>query len=177
MVDRFETIFESLNKSALKRSQLRMRGHEKWYEFKKRLKQNFLPMTQGAARALLYLVVAYQPDYFGMPISQLTFVESSVEELFRSTAKLKKVISDNLIKDMFEVRNLFECVNYKSKSSTADDLQMYVPRPGGMKIEVKDVSFAYREGGKDVLKNVSFAIEPGQIVSIVGYNGSGTRSR
>jgi ABC-type multidrug transport system fused ATPase/permease subunit len=133
-----------------------------------------LPFTQGAARALLYLIVAYQPDYFGMPISQLTFVEDSVAQLFDSLSQLKRNIADNLVLNVFQVRNLFECLDYQSRSSaTSENLKPYVPRPGGMKIEVKNLSFSYRKHGKDVLEDVSFTIEPGQIVSIVGYNGSG----
>jgi ABC-type multidrug transport system fused ATPase/permease subunit len=177
ILQKFHSTIHTINVSTERESERQARRRAdysgKWWELKTRLKQHFLPMTQGAARALLYLVVAYQPDYFGMPISQLTFVEGCVSDLFFSTTKLKSVISDKLVKDMFEVRNLFECVDYKSKASTPNEPREYVSRQGGMKLEVKGLSFAYREG-KNVLKDVNFVIEPGQIVSIVGYNGSGS---
>ena len=41
-----------------------------------------------------------------------------------------------------------------------------------MKIEFKNVSFHY-PNESDVLKNVSFIIESGQMTSIIGHNGSG----
>lgn len=42
------------------------------------------------------------------------------------------------------------------------------------KIEFRDVSFRYREGtGDDVLSHVSFSIEPGGFVGIVGATGTG----
>lgn len=41
-----------------------------------------------------------------------------------------------------------------------------------MKIEFKNVSFHY-PNEQDVLKNVSFVIESGQMTSIIGHNGSG----
>ena len=39
-------------------------------------------------------------------------------------------------------------------------------------IEFDNISFAYEEGG-DVLKGISFRIEPGQMVGIVGRSGAG----
>ncbi len=45
-------------------------------------------------------------------------------------------------------------------------------RPGEFKVlEFRDVSFSYRD--RQVLKNVSFRIEAGSKVSIVGFNGAG----
>lgn len=40
------------------------------------------------------------------------------------------------------------------------------------KIEFKNVSFHYA-GGKDVLRNISFVIEPGESIALVGVNGAG----
>ncbi|HBO42305.1 MAG TPA: ABC transporter ATP-binding protein, partial [Spirochaetaceae bacterium] len=41
------------------------------------------------------------------------------------------------------------------------------------RIEFRDVFFAFNEGDKPVLKNISFTIEPGQTVAVVGRTGSG----
>lgn len=43
------------------------------------------------------------------------------------------------------------------------------------RIEFKDVSFSY-EGDKDVLKHISFAVNPGETVALVGHTGSGKSS-
>jgi ABC-type multidrug transport system fused ATPase/permease subunit len=135
--------------------------------------RHLFPVLHSGARALLYLVVAYQPDYFGMPISQLTFLETSVEGVFTSITNLQQTISKNLVKDFFRIRNLFECMQMKSKVSVPKNPAPYKSHPNGMKIEVKDLTFGYKKDFPPVLKNVNFTIEPGQIVSIVGYNGSG----
>lgn len=45
-------------------------------------------------------------------------------------------------------------------------------RPGGGRIVFENVTFAYVEG-EPVLRNVSFVVEPGQRVAIVGATGSG----
>jgi subfamily B ATP-binding cassette protein MsbA len=41
------------------------------------------------------------------------------------------------------------------------------------KVEVRNLSFSYPDSGRQVLDDVSFAIEPGQMVALVGRSGSG----
>jgi ABC-type multidrug transport system fused ATPase/permease subunit len=135
--------------------------------------RNVVPLLGSGSRALLYLIVAFQPNYFEMPISQLTFLEHSVEDIFNTIGRLRNMISSAIIQDMFRIRNLFECMEFKSKVSAPENPASYKSGPRGMKLEVKDVSFGYAEDSPPVIKNVSFVVEPGQIVSIVGYNGSG----
>ena len=43
------------------------------------------------------------------------------------------------------------------------------------RIEFKDVSFSY-DGKQDVLKNISFTVNPGETVALVGHTGSGKSS-
>lgn len=43
----------------------------------------------------------------------------------------------------------------------------------GVSIEFRDVSFRYEEGGEDVLSHLSFRIEPGRKIALVGNNGAG----
>ncbi len=46
------------------------------------------------------------------------------------------------------------------------------PRVANGEIQFKDVTFSY-DGKRDVLKNVSFHVKPGQTVAFVGHTGSG----
>jgi len=46
-----------------------------------------------------------------------------------------------------------------------------VPRPKGL-VEFRNVGFAYRDNHR-VLENVSFTIEPGETVAVVGHTGAG----
>ena len=135
--------------------------------------ENIYPLLHGGARAIMYLAVAFQPDYFQMSIPQVTFLESSVSDLVSTVASLGDTISNRLVGDIFKIRNLFECMEVKSKENASGNFAPYIPQPKGMKIELKDVSFRYQKNSPMVLKNLSFTIQPGEIVSIVGYNGSG----
>ena len=47
-----------------------------------------------------------------------------------------------------------------------------LPRIQGQ-IVLRNVTFRYRPGAPDVLKNVSLAIQPGEVLGIVGHSGSG----
>ncbi len=40
-------------------------------------------------------------------------------------------------------------------------------------IEFRDVSFGYKEGGRPVLRNVSFSVPAGSVTALVGHSGSG----
>jgi ABC-type multidrug transport system fused ATPase/permease subunit len=63
-------------------------------------------------------------------------------------------------------------VGRKSNVSVPENCVAYESNPKGMKLEARNLSFSY---DKDipVLKNISFMVEAGQIVSLVGFNGSG----
>ena len=135
--------------------------------------KHILPLVQSGNRALIYLTVAFQPNYFKMSISELTFLETSIENIFSTLNALRFKISSTLVADLFRIRVVFDCLDMKSKVAIPETPVPYTQRPQGMKIEVRNVSYAYDKDGARVLKDVNFTIEPGQIVSIVGYNGSG----
>ena len=56
----------------------------------------------------------------------------------------------------------------------ADGPAVSLPAPGGS-VEFRDVSFKYAAGGtgEDVLKGISFTVDPGEFVAIVGGTGTG----
>ncbi|MFC5756587.1 type I secretion system permease/ATPase [Rhizobium sp. GCM10022189] len=51
-------------------------------------------------------------------------------------------------------------------------VRLSLPAPRGH-IEFRNVTFRYRPGSPDVLKNVSLEVRPGEVIGIVGASGSG----
>ena len=154
--------------------QLKMREKRKSKGWSSFFQGDMVASLQGGLRASLCLLVAYQPDYFGLSLSQLTFLEASIDGMYSSIFKLQKFVFKKLVTDLFEVRNLFECMEIKSTVlKLPEDPAPYIPNVRGMKVEFREVTFRYSKEAPPVLKKISFTIDAGQMVSIVGYNGSG----
>ena len=138
------------------------------------MESQVIQLLQSGIRALLHITVAFQPDFFNhLSMSELTFVEMSTSELLANINLLQQKVSSGIFRDLFNIRNLFECIEMKSEVHNVENPAEYKSHPNGMKIEVKGLTFSYYKDTPPVLQDVSFTIEPGQIVSIVGYNGSG----
>ncbi|KII95926.1 hypothetical protein PLICRDRAFT_34876 [Plicaturopsis crispa FD-325 SS-3] len=52
-------------------------------------------------------------------------------------------------------------------------IMKYNSSPGGLKLEVKALTYTYPGCKEPSLHNVNFTVEPGETLAIVGYNGSG----
>ncbi|KAJ7765688.1 P-loop containing nucleoside triphosphate hydrolase protein [Mycena metata] len=66
-----------------------------------------------------------------------------------------------------------EDVMHKTKSGDLPYPPLGRPHEQGMAFELKNVSFSYPGKTTDALNNVTLSIKPGQLVVIVGSNGSG----
>ena len=68
------------------------------------------------------------------------------------------------------VERLGDILNAPAEASP--QARTVLPPPRGL-IEFRNVTFRYRPGSQDVVKGVSIAIRPGEVVGIVGSSGSG----
>lgn len=57
-------------------------------------------------------------------------------------------------------------------TSEEDKGHYSVTRASG-RVEFRKVSFKYKDDGPDILKDISFVAEPGQMIALVGHTGSG----
>jgi ATP-binding cassette subfamily C protein CydC len=56
---------------------------------------------------------------------------------------------------------------------TVSEVATPLAPPDGRELEVRRLSFRYPETGRDVLRDVSFALRPGQCIAVVGTSGAG----
>ncbi|MDI3481969.1 MAG: ATP-binding cassette, subfamily multidrug efflux pump [Tepidanaerobacteraceae bacterium] len=74
-------------------------------------------------------------------------------------------------------KRILEVVNTKIDITDNDDTdhkrEINSPLVRKGKIEFRHVDFKYAEGGRNVLSDINFSIEPGEFVAIVGGTGSG----
>lgn len=85
------------------------------------------------------------------PIRQLTQVNSAIQRGLAAASSIFDLLDEDI---------------------EANDGTHESTRVSG-KLEFKDLSFRYQEGGKDVLSGINFATSPGQVTAIVGKSGSG----
>ena len=107
-------------------------------------------MTLG----ILFAFVQYTEMFF-RPIRDLSEKYNIMQTAMASSERIFKLLDENTV--------------------IPDPEKPVIPGNIKGKIEFKNVTFAYNEG-EDVLKNVSFTIEPGQTVAIVGATGAGKTS-
>lgn len=94
--------------------------------------------------------------YFSAVVWPIMAVSMLIEKTSRGKASL------NRITELLDAK-----VDVKDRGGVQD-----LPAIHG-KIEFRNLTFRYPDGEYDVLKNVSFTIEPGESVGIVGKTGSG----
>ncbi|OON95018.1 MAG: ABC transporter ATP-binding protein [Candidatus Epulonipiscioides saccharophilum] len=104
-------------------------------------------LTVGSLIALR----SYASDFFG-PIEQLADVYNTLQSAVASGEKIFSILDEE--NDIVSGEKEIEKEIFQAK------------------IEFKNVWFAYKEG-EDILKDVSFVIEPGQKVAFVGATGAG----
>lgn len=132
--------------------------------------------ARTGSRAIMYLLVAMKSDYFGIPLASLTYLEQSSQALFQRTWSLWKRTA-MMLHDLLAIQELFECMEIQPAMKTPDDPEPYESANHGsgtgMKIEVRGVSYKYPKNKESVLKDISFVLEAGETLALLGFNGSG----
>jgi ABC-type multidrug transport system fused ATPase/permease subunit len=132
--------------------------------------------AQTGSRAIMYLLVALRSDYFGIPLASLTYLEQSSQSLFQKTWGLWSRMA-YMLHDMLAIQELFECIEVQPEIKSPTEPTMYESASSmtgtGMKVEVRGVSYKYPGKSDYVLKDISFILQPGETLALLGFNGSG----
>lgn len=146
--------------------------------FSRQIYYHLINFLQTASRVTIYLLIAFRSDYFGIPLSLLIYLEQSSQSLFLKTWGLWNRI-DYIFHDMMGLQELFECLEIQPtlKAPAPKDTILYETsrskKSSGMKIELRGVSYKF-PGAKDfVLEKISFLLEAGETLALLGLNGSG----
>src|SRR5438876_7037661 len=141
---------------------------------------NFLwSSLTGVANSAIYLYVALQVvlSLGRISLGSLTRYTQAALQAGQNFQGLLNGISSAYENNLY-VATLFEFLEYESAIVSPQHPQPIDPSPevSGLGIEFRNVSFTYP--GKDsetqaALKNVSFTIQPGEAVALVGRNGAG----
>jgi ATP-binding cassette subfamily B protein/subfamily B ATP-binding cassette protein MsbA len=121
----------------------------------------------GTAAAVLF--GALQVLNGAMTVGELVLVVSYLGNMYKPLKGLAKVSSD-FSKAMGSVDRISEVLNIEPEIQDHPDA-LEAPRLKG-EIVFRNVSFDYGDG-KDVLRQVSFAVSPGQRLALVGASGAG----
>ncbi|BFZ64046.1 hypothetical protein YB2330_005184 [Saitoella coloradoensis] len=125
----------------------------------------------------LYITTALQSQKFKISLGTLNLLQSTTEQIIRSTSKLL-TRSENVVSNWKVVQAFFECCDMApavhAPSGGGQDYETAEAADGrkGMKIEARNVRFAY-PGQPEVLHDINFTIQPGEMIAVVGYNGAG----
>ncbi|MCC7298184.1 MAG: ABC transporter ATP-binding protein [Bacteroidia bacterium] len=134
----------------------------------------FFPVVDLIVAITIALIIwygSYGIMQGSIAIGELTAFIMFINLFFRPI----RMIADrfnNIQMGMVAAERIFELIDSKSNLETSGSI-----KPTELKghIEFKNVTFSYI-ADRDVLKNISFEVKPGETVAIVGHTGSGKTS-
>ena len=126
-----------------------------------------LAITVGAAIALY--VGALRVEAGAMELAELLVVLMLGVEVFRPLRELSQLFHQGLL-GMAATQSVLEIEQAKpfTPDAEAEPAELVEPR-----IEFENVTFSYPTGRRPALSNVSFSVEPGKRIGVVGRSGSG----
>ena len=118
-----------------------------------------------------YVVVLGRTLAGTLTVGDLTFLTGSFS---RSRGLIEKILSGFtditeqalFLNDLFEFFDLQPAIHSKPGA-------LFAPRPFRTGFEFQGVSFAYPDSARPVLNDVSFRLQPGEKIALIGENGAG----
>ena len=121
-----------------------------------------IPVTGGFLYGCYRLIIVGD-----IPISEFSVLVSAITTCRNKLNQLAYYFAMQQ-KHCLWVQNLREFLDYEPKIQSGDII------PDEFRsLEFKNVSFKYTENSDYILKNISFKLEKGQTIAVVGHNGAG----
>lgn len=139
----------------------------------KRLLYRGVPtLLTGLDRPLLVGYIAYQCLRGAITLGQFSLYSQALVSFQSQLRVIAGAIAQLQEASVFS-RSLFGFLQRKPRLELAGTASADPGKPAPLPIEFHEVSFSYPGGARRVLQEVSFTLSPGEIVAIVGRNGSG----
>jgi subfamily B ATP-binding cassette protein HlyB/CyaB len=136
------------------------------------LGQNAIQYVDKVSRALLLLFGAKAVIDGELSVGALVAFNMIAAQVAQPILRLSQLWQD-FQQVQVSVARLGDILN--TPTEPVSQAMANLPPPKGQ-IEIRNVSFRYRNGGPEVLKNVTLGIRPGEVIGIVGPSGSGKSS-
>ncbi len=118
-----------------------------------------------------YLYVAVQAVNGRLSLGDLTLFTQAASSVQSSLQGILSGLSSTYEHNLY-LTSLFELLDEKPRIVVSDH-PTPVPVPLSGRIEFDDVSFHYGGSDRNAVQHISFAVEPGETIAIVGRNGAG----
>lgn len=136
---------------------------------------NFFPVVESCVNLMPVILIVYG----GLKMMDGTFTSGEYVAfsclIWAITSPMREI--GNILNEFQRFSSACaKVMEIEASEPTIVDSENAIDHPGRFdgKVEYKNVSFAY--GDKEVLKDISFTIEPGMTVAIMGETGSGKTS-
>jgi ATP-binding cassette, subfamily B, bacterial len=126
-------------------------------------------MTTAIGSAFVLGFGAHYVLHKRMTVGELVIVMGYIASMYQPLEQISNTFS-GLQQSFISLRNAFDLLDTEVEIDERPDARPLPPVRGAIRFE--HVSFAYR-GREGTLQDVSFAVEPGQTVAIVGPTGAG----
>ena len=157
LIERYTRKFESTH---IEMNKIRM-GHL--------IKASPASMVSSLASTSLFAISIYRASNNLMSLSELIVVLQTLNQVYRSSFGVVESIGLLLERSLY-FKKYFDFISTMSKIVLSEEPKDLLE--GSPSIKFSNVSFVYSKGTNG-LRNVSFAILPGERVAIVGENGAG----
>jgi ATP-binding cassette subfamily B protein/ATP-binding cassette subfamily C protein len=151
------------------RIKLRDQDEKQRIEFERKfvLKRLAADSVEAAAEVIALLFTAMQIIAHAQPIGQFLYVQQIVRRALNGASTFVSQVSsiDQDLANLFDYQRFMDLPERTANEHTLTD----TPQT----IELKNISFRYPTGTKDVLRDVSLTVTRGQHIAIVGENGAG----
>lgn len=130
------------------------------------------PLSQvliAVAVAVVIAVALYQANHSALTVGSFAAFMAALAQIFDPIKRLTK-ISSSMQRMLVAAESVFALVDSASED---DSGQKQLPSPARGRVEFRGVTHRYPDASRNTLNDISFLVEPGQTVALVGRSGSG----